>query len=192
MTVTLIITAAAVLLAASLGCFAWALIDAGQERNWDAPPGRHRGPVKHAGRPPVAAPALLALPAGPAAGWPLPEDELDQLARAFEAALNGPTIVLPDDPHETGTVMAAAVAARYEPQPYCARPRCADRHAHWTGQHPEPGPVAAALAAERERATRLPDYALDEMGGHLTVDSLLDSIIGHVFPPATEAVSADG
>ncbi len=66
-----------------------------------------------------------------------------------------------------------------EVAPYCSRPRCGDRGGHWTESHPEPSPAAEALLAERERATRLPDYALapDAMNGHLTVDSLVDSIV---------------
>ncbi len=231
-------------------------IEAGRERTghqvWDAPPGRHRGPVKHAGRPPLDPPALLALPAGPdmpAAGdghsalWqprdaeadalfestykttlaarldveltrsmlflPGPEpDDLDRLVHAYETATEGGSPWLasgtgpvkyagrpapaqpaakPATQPATAPAPPQAPAEQPGPQPYCARPRCENRHGHWTGEHPQPGPVAAALAAERERATRLPDYALDEMGGHLTVDSLLDSIVGHVFAPAGEA-----
>ncbi len=66
-----------------------------------------------------------------------------------------------------------------EVAPYCSRPRCGDRAGHWTESHLEPGPAAEALLAERERAVRLPDYVLapDAMNGHLTVDSLVDSIV---------------
>jgi len=84
--------------------------------------------------------------------------------------------------------------------PYCARPGCADRHTHWTEEHPEPDPlVAELLAARAERiaasgpvpGTLHPAItaSLEAAGftAHVTRQALDDSVIGTITP-----VSADG
>src|SRR6266568_1980602 len=182
----------------------------------------------------------------PAAAYPWrPADWSPKAARCWRTATCGCPVGrcldLPSE-REAGPVMAAGVAARYEPyyqprgitavgmalvyddppdghewdapldvrphavitgrepEPYCARASCADRHGHWTEEHPEPDPlVAELLAARAERiaasgpvpGTLHPAItaSLQAAGftGHVTRQALDDSVIGTITPVQAEA-----
>jgi hypothetical protein len=93
-----------------------------------------------------------------------------------------PAVVVTDDPAGRHARPRVHPFPPGQPlRPYCAAAGCTARGEHWTEEHPKPGPVAESLMEERERAARLPQYAIDALGHH-TVDAALDSICGHAFP----------